>query len=156
MHINANASTEDYVMSTQSDNAVRWSEVIFLTFVYALYIFGVTAPIGFIISAVKVYRFKRTAERSTAPLDQDAILIATHHEWLVRTFIFMAVLIMATVGLAYYILGFVIRGIAVAWWFYRLIRGVVALISYNSMPATICTQAACYGRVEAAQATHNT
>jgi uncharacterized membrane protein len=135
-------------MSIQSDNTVRWSEVIFLTFVYALYILAVTAPIGFVISAIKVYRFKRLAERSTTPPDEETILIATHYEWLVRTSIFMAVLVMASVGLAYYILGIVIAGIAVVWWFYRLIRGVVALVSYKTMPATICTQALCYGQME--------
>ena len=127
---------------------VKWSEVTFLTFVYALYILAVTAPIGFVISALKVYRFKKTAEKSAVPLDQEALLIATHHEWLVRTFIFMAVLVMASVGLAYYIVGYAIAGIALIWWFYRLIRGATALISHKTMPATICTQSLCYGQTE--------
>ena len=127
---------------------VNWSEVTFLTFVYALYILAVTAPIGFVISALKVYRFKKTAEKSAVPLDQEALLIATHHEWLVRTFIFMAVLVMASVGLAYYIVGYAIAGIALIWWFYRLIRGATALISHKTMPATICTQSLCYGQTE--------
>ena len=82
------------------------------------------------------------------PLDQEALLITTHHEWLVRTFIFMAVLVMASVGLAYYIVGYAIAGIALIWWFYRLIRGATALISHKTMPATICTQSLCYGQTE--------
>ena len=127
---------------------VKWSEVTFLTFVYALYIMAVTAPVGFVISAFKVYRFKKTAVKSAGPLDQEALLIATHHEWLVRTFIFMAVLVMASVGLAYYIVGYAIAGIALVWWFYRLIRGAMALISHKTMPATICTQDLCYGQTE--------
>lgn len=135
-------------MSAPTHNAVNWSEVIFLTFVYALYVMAVTAPIGFVISALKVYRFKRSAEKSAGPLDQEVVLIATHYEWLVRTFIFMAVMAMAAVGLAYYIVGYMIAGLAVVWWFYRLIRGAMALIAHRIMPATICTQALCYGQVE--------
>lgn len=135
-------------MSTSSLNTVKWSELIFLSFVYALYILVVTAPIGFAVSAFKVYRFKRAAENSAAPLDQVVVLIATHYEWLVRTFIFMAVMAMAAVGLAYYIVGYAIAGLAVVWWFYRLIRGATALLARRTMPATICTQALCYGQAE--------
>jgi len=135
-------------MSKPTYNTVKWSEVIFLTFVYALYILVITAPIGFVVSAVKVYRFKRLAEKSAWPLDPEVVLIATHYEWLVRTFIFMVVMTMAAVGLAYYIVGYIIAGLAVVWWFYRLIRGALALIAHKMMPATICTQAMCYGQVE--------
>jgi uncharacterized membrane protein len=145
-HINVRREGE--IMSTQTSNNVKWSEVIFLTFVYASYILVVTAPIGFVIGALKVYRFKRLAEKTTGPVDREVMLIATHYEWLVRTFIFMIVMIMATVGLAYYILGFIIGGLALVWWFYRLIRGAMALIAHRMMPATICTQAVCYGQVE--------
>jgi uncharacterized membrane protein len=137
-------------MSTPSHNTTKWSELIFLSFVYALYILLVTAPLGFVISAFKVYRFKNVAKKGLGPLDHEMVLIATHYEWLVRTFIFMAILTMAALGLAYYIVGFLIAGIAVAWWFYRLIRGVTALIKHQLMPATVCTQAMCYGQVESA------
>ena len=119
------------MMVTTTYPGVRWSEVILLSFVYALFLAVVTAPLGFIVSAVKVYKFKRATESGDALPDQETLLVATHYEWLVRTFIFMGILVMATVGLAYYILGFVIAGVAVIWWFYRLIRGVVALISYE-------------------------
>lgn len=135
-------------MSKPSHKTEQRAEIIFLTFVYALYILALTAPLGFIISAFKVYRFKKSAESSTAPLPQDAVLIATHYEWLVRTFIFMVILTMAAAGLLYYIVGIVLAGLALIWWFYRLIRGAMALIAYKTMPATICTQALCYGQVE--------
>ena len=135
-------------MPTLSYNSAKWSELIFLSFVYALYILVITAPLGFVISTFKVYRFKNLAERRTGPLDQELVLIATHYEWLVRTFIFMAVLTMASVGLAYYIVGYLIAGLAVAWWFYRLIRGATALITHRIMPATVCTESMCYGPAE--------
>lgn len=97
-------------MHAQIYNDREWSEVVLLTFVYALYILVVTAPIGFIISAFKVYRFKRLAEQSPEPLGQEGVLIATHHEWLVRTFIFMLVMAMAALGTLYYIVGFIFAG----------------------------------------------
>jgi len=133
------------MMVTTTYPGVKWSEVILLSFVYALFLAVVTAPLGFIISAVKVYIFKRDVEKGAASPDEETLLVATHYEWLVRTFIFMVVLVMATVGLLYYIWGFVIGGVAVVWWFYRLIRGIVALMAYRSMPATICTHEFCYG-----------
>ena len=133
-------------MSTTTYADVKWSEVMFLSFVYALYL--VTAPLGFIVSGYKVYRFKRSTEHGSGPPDQETVLMATHYEWLVRTFIFMAVLVMASVGLAYYIVGYAIAGLAVIWWFYRIIRGVTALMAHRIMPATICTQELCYGRSE--------
>ena len=137
-------------MSTSTFNTTKWSELILLSFVYALYILGITAPIGFVVSAFKVYRFKRLAENASGPLDHEVVLIATHYEWLVRTFIFMAVLAMAAVGLAYYIVGYLIAGIALLWWVYRLIRGAGGLIAHRVMPATVCTQAVCYGQIESA------
>ena len=133
-------------MSTPNHSTVKWSEIILLTFVYALFIPLVTAPIGFVISAIKVYRFKKLAESSNEALDQDVILIATHHEWLVRTFIFMFILAMASIGLAYYIVGIALSGVVVIWWIYRVIRGLTALVAYKTMPATICTEAICYGQ----------
>jgi uncharacterized membrane protein len=139
-------------MSTPNHSTTKWSEIILLAFVYALFLPLVTAPIGFIISAIKVYRFKRLAERSNEALDQDVILIATHHEWLVRTLIFMIILAMASIGLAYYIVGVILSGVVVIWWIYRVIRGMTALVAYKSMPATICTQAICYGQTESVKA----
>lgn len=135
-------------MSTPTHYAVKWTEVIILTFVYALYILIITAPVGFAISAFKAYRFKRLIEKSAGPLDQEVVLIATHYEWLVRSFIFMAVMAMAAVGLAYYLVGFVIGGLTVVWWFYRLVRGAMALMAHRIMPVTICTHDLCYGLVE--------
>jgi uncharacterized membrane protein len=138
-------------MNTQTYAARDWSDVVLLTFVYALYLLVVTAPVGFAISAYKVYRFKRSAERSTAPLDEEVVLIATHHEWLVRTFIIALVLTMAALGNLYYGVGFVVAALTAAWWFYRLIRGAAALVAHRDMPATICTKAQCYGQVASAQ-----
>ena len=135
-------------MSTSNHDTINWSGVIFLTFTYILYILAITAPIGFVISAVKVYRFKTLAEKSAGSMDQEVVLIATHYEWLVRTFIFTAVMAMAAAGLAYYFVGFIIGGVAAVWWVYRLIRGVMALIAHNSMPAIICTKSLCYGQAE--------
>jgi uncharacterized membrane protein len=139
---------EDNIMSTPNNHTAKWPELTFLVFVYALYILAVTAPLGFIISAYKVYRFKRLTEQRAETPTHEALLIATHYEWLVRTFIFMGVLTMAAVGLAYYIVGYIIAGIALVWWFYRLIRGATALVTHRTMPATICTQSLCYGQAE--------
>ena len=134
-------------MNTQTYTVRDWSELVLLIFVYALYVLVIASPIGFAISAYKVYRFKRLAERSSTPMDQEALLIATHHEWLVRTFIIALVLTMAALGNLYYGVGFVVGALTAVWWFYRLIRGAVALVAHRDMPATICTKAQCYGQV---------
>ena len=134
-------------MHTQTYNPRDWSEVVLLTFVYALYIFFVTAPVGAIVSAYKVYRFTRLAEQSAAPLSQETVLLATHHEWLVSTFLFAVVMAMVALGTLYYMVGFVVAGIEATWWFYRLIRGAAALVAHRNMPATICSKIQCYGQV---------
>jgi uncharacterized membrane protein len=137
-------------MSKISHTNEDWFAVIVLTLVYALYFMAFTAPIGFAISALKVYQFKRLAGTDDKPLDQEVLLVATHYEWLVRTFIVMTVMAMAAAGLAYYMVGFIIGGFAVAWWLYRLIRGAMALMAHRLMPAIICTKTICYGQIESA------
>ena len=135
-------------MNTQTYYDIEWSEVVFLSFVYALYLLLVTAPLGFIISALKVYRFKKLAEQGNEIPSKETVLIATHHEWLVRTFIGMLFMSMAALGTIYYMFGFIIAAIALTWWFYRLVRGAAALIAHREMPAAICTKAQCYGEAK--------
>lgn len=134
-------------MNSKLYDSIEWSEVVFLSFVYALYILVITAPLGFIISGFKVYRFKKAVEQSSEMPSQEMLLIATHHEWLVRTFIGMLFLSMAALGTIYYLFGFVIAAVALVWWFYRLVRGAASLVAHREMPATICTKAQCYGEV---------
>lgn len=134
-------------MNTKLHETIEWSEIVLLTFVYALYLLVVTAPIGFVISALKVYQFKRVAEQGSDAISDETLLIATHHEWLVRSFISMLFLSMAALGTMYYVFGFVIAAGAVVWWFYRLVRGGSGLIAHHAMPAAICTKAQCFGQV---------
>ena len=140
---------EGFIMNTQARQTIEWSEVVFLTFVYALYLLFVTAPIGAVISGLKVYRFKRLAEQGE-PLSHEQVLIATHHEWLVRSFIAMVVLLMVALGTLVYMFGYAVFWGAVIWWFYRLVRGMGALATHKEMPAQICTRAQCYGEVKLA------
>ncbi len=134
-------------MDTKLHETIVWSEIVLLTFIYALYVLVVTAPIGFVISALKVYQFKRVAEKSADAISHETVLIATHHEWLVRTFIGMLFMSMVALGTMFYVFGFVIAAAAVSWWFYRLIRGGSALVAHREMPAAICTKAQCFGQV---------
>jgi len=137
-------------MNTKLHETIEWSEIVLLAFVYALYVLVVTAPIGFVISALKVYQFKRVAEQGADDMSHESVLVATHHEWLVRSFIGMLFLSMAALGTMFYVFGFVIAAGAIAWWFYRLIRGGSALIAHRAMPAAICTKAQCFGQVTTA------
>lgn len=134
-------------MNAETYQNTNWSEVVFLALVYTLYIILITAPIGFVISALKVYLFKSHAEHADVEPNHEMVLIATHHEWLVRTFIGMLFMSMAALGLSYYLVGFIVAFFAVGWWLYRLIKGIVALVAHREMPAPICTKAQCYGQV---------
>ncbi len=134
-------------MNSQGQDSVEWFEVVFLTFIYVLYLLFVTAPIGAIISGIKVYRFKKLAEQEGATPSHEQVLAATHHEWLVRSFIVMVILMMVALGTLAYMVGYAVFWGAVIWWFYRLFRGIGALISHKEMPAQICTRAQCYGQV---------
>ena len=134
-----------------SRSAISAAEICLLVVVYLLHILIVTAPIGFVIAAYKVYCFKISAEQRGADLiDQEQQLIATHYQWLMRTLIFTVLMLMAAVGLAYYFVGFVIGGIAIAWWLYRLTFGFKALLMHQMTSAIICAGPICYGQKDAA------
>ena len=135
-------------MSKANSTTVKWSEVRFLIGVYTLYILTITAPLGFIICVLKVVAFKRAVQKNARSVDHEAVFIATHCEWLMRSLVVIPVIAIMGVGLAGYIGWYIVAGAVLTWWFYRLYRGVKSLILYRLMPADICTRALCYGQLE--------
>lgn len=123
-----------------------WMEVITLSFVYALYLLIATSPLGLLISLYKLYHFKHAVEKGGEQPSPEEVLIATHHEWLIRTFFMMFIFVGISVGSLYYGIGYIILTAAVIWWYYRVIRGIGALISHHEMTAPICTKIQCYNQ----------
>lgn len=104
--------------------------------VYALYFFIVTAPIGFLINVLRIRAYKQHwCDRDT---QQHAALIhaASHHQWLMTTFIATFFLAMVSAGTFNNIGGIVAFGAAI-WWLYRLARGMGALLTGRALPLAI-------------------
>lgn len=106
--------------------------VLWLT--YFLYLLFAPALIGFGINFI-ASKFQKKIPDSV-PLEKDArAMILSHHRWLMRTFIFVSVFVMAGLGTMYYGVGYFVASAALIWWFYRVIKGMVAFAGHRSMPA---------------------
>jgi len=103
---------------------------------YLLYFLFFTAPIGLIFNLFKIMQYRYLIDHSD--IDKDALeLIASHHEWLIRTFVITILMVMAAIGTLFFAFGYFIALATVAWWIYRLGRGVMFLIESKATPIAI-------------------
>jgi uncharacterized membrane protein len=111
----------------KSDTAVLWAT-------YFLYLLFAPALIGFAISYL-VSKSKEKTLRQFPMWNEDKAIILSHHQWLMRTFVFVSAFVMMGVGTMYYGVGYVVAISAIVWWFYRVIKGMVAFAHHKRMPA---------------------
>lgn len=103
---------------------------------YLLYFLFFTAPIGLLFNLFKIVQYRYLLANSE--IDKEALeLIASHHEWLIRTFVVTLILTMAAIGTLYFVIGYFIALATMAWWIFRLGRGVMFLIDNKATPVVI-------------------
>ena len=119
--------TKHTISADKSGTAVLWTT-------YFLYLLFAPALIGFGINFL-VSRFQKKALKQFPVWSENKAIILSHHQWLMRTFIFVSTFIMIGFGTMYYGVGYVIAIAAVVWWFYRVIKGMVAFANHRRMPA---------------------
>lgn len=114
--------------------SISKSEALVLWVTYFLYLLFAPALIGFGINywASKAQN-KRPGKLPAWSENKDVIL--SHHMWLMRTFIFVSAGVMAGLGTMYSGFGYIVAAAAIIWWFYRVIKGMVAFAHYKKMPA---------------------
>lgn len=116
---------------TQHSSSKNVFQYLVLWFTYILYLLFAPACIGLGISYVATkYGFKKGNMDSGSKA-----LIESHHQWLMRTFVFVSAFVMIGIGTAFYGVGYFIAGAAIIWWFFRVIRGMLAFANSKSMPA---------------------
>lgn len=106
-----------------------------LWFTYWMYILLFPALIGFVVNYFKSKQFKSIYLQEKNRRHKDAVgLIASHHQWLIRSFTTFVVLTMISIGTIYVGVGYVVAVAAVIWWVISLARGMYALTMRKPMP----------------------
>ena len=111
----------------KSSSAVLWTT-------YLLYLLFAPALVGFGINYF-AYKAQVKLPKQFPVSNENKEIILSHHQWLMRTFVFVSTFIMIGFGSMYYGVGYVIAIAAVIWWFYRVIKGMVAFANHRRMPA---------------------
>lgn len=105
----------------------------------------IPVPVAVLISGWKLRRYKRLLPVASAIDRSELELLATHHEWILRSIAATLILAMVGIGTAYYIFGLGVLAVVAVWWVYRLARGILALVGTHPLPSLVCTSGRCYG-----------
>jgi len=101
---------------------------------YILYILLFPAVLGFIVNMVMLHKYRRLSVGNDPVMTDMVAMFSGHHLWLFRTFIITVCFGMAAAGTIYYAVGYLLGAGIIVWWFYRIIRGVTALLVFHPAP----------------------
>lgn len=105
-----------------------------LWLVYCLYLLVIPAFLGLIVNWVEVKKAEQIKQKNQLNYDATLKTLDSHHRWLMRTFIFCLVFALAAIGTSYYGVGYLVAIGTVAWWFYRVLKGMYMLSANKPMP----------------------
>jgi uncharacterized membrane protein len=105
-------------ISVQSDRTIA-------LVAYGLHLFGAIAGITSIAGLILNY-FSR---------DQYDEALASHHRWMIRSFWWALFWIVIGIVTWFFLIGMAICGLTWLWYVYRHVRGLVALVNGDSLPA---------------------
>lgn len=108
-----------------------------LWLVYLLHLLIVTAPIGLLINALSIRAYKRHWCENQSGQHESLVYSASHHQWLMTTFISTLFLSMIAFATVFYYVGIPVVIATVAWWCYRMVRGMATLASRHALPLAI-------------------
>lgn len=111
------------------------SEIYVVWISYLLYLLFVPALLGFVISYIASKLHDKSLGVQMSNMRESHEIIASHYQWLIRTFIFVSAFVMMGIGTSYYGVGYFVATAAIVWWFYRVIKGIVAFAGQRRMPA---------------------
>ncbi len=114
----------------------RITGVSLLWLTYLSYLLVIPSVLGLIVNVYESKALRRLADQEGTEKAEVAKMLWSHHEWLRRTFVMFVVFGMMAVGTAYYGFGLVLGAGVVAWWIYRVVRGMVALSATHTLPVT--------------------
>lgn len=115
-----------------TDRYIRMQRLIVLL-TYGLHLLLLPAAMGALINAVKIHQY----DRGTDAVERHrgaTTLLATHHQWLLRTFLISLFFLAMGFGTLYYGVGYALLLGAALWWMYRMLRGLVRYAENKPMP----------------------
>ena len=101
---------------------------------YGLHILLIPAVAGALINALKIREYRKLAPDDEQPLPEAVAFLMTHHQWLLRTFLFSLLFLAMGSGTLYYGVGYLLVTGAVLWWAYRMLRGLMRYAGNKPMP----------------------
>ena len=101
---------------------------------YVLYALLIPAIIGAIINVLKIREYGKSGTSQDEGQRKAAKFFASHHKWLLNTFIIALFFMAAGYGTMYYGVGYALLIGATAWWIYRMLRGIVTFAANKPMP----------------------
>jgi uncharacterized membrane protein len=110
------------------------SQGLTLWIAYALHILLFPAALGALINAVKIREYRKPTTTEDVQHRDYAKLLASHHLWLLRTFLISLFFMAMALGTLYYGVGYLLGIGAVIWWIYRMVRGVIGYVEKKPMP----------------------
>ena len=111
------------------------SQVIIVWVSYVLYLMFIPALFGFLASYIASRIYGKSLPDRSDRHHEISEVIASHYQWLIRTFIFVSAFVMMGIGTSYYGVGYFVAIAAILWWFYRVIKGMLAFAYRRRMPA---------------------
>ncbi len=106
---------------------------------YLLYIFFFTAPVAVLISVIKAVQYRYQLKQGDRPDAKELQQLVDHYDWLNRTVLVTALLVMMALGTLYYFFGYFFAVAALVWWVYRIGHGIITLMDDKSPLVTTAT-----------------
>ena len=116
-------------------------QTVVLWLTYWMYLFIIPGFIAIFINYLKVLKYKKTCvngELHAVENGNPSLLFASHHDWLVRSFIFLIIMSMVSIGTLYSGIGILLGGITLVVWIGSLIAGMISLAAHKPMPGYYC------------------
>lgn len=108
-----------------------------LWLVYLLHLLVITAPIGLLINAMSIRACKRHWCENQPGQHASLMYSASHHQWLMTTFISTFILGMIAIAAAGYYVGIPVVFATAMWWGYRVLKGIATLVHRQALPLAI-------------------
>lgn len=113
------------------------NQTFFIWTSYLFYLLIIPALIGLAINVYQTYRYNKVNNDKYKNVDKSLLEINLHHHWLMRTFIVVVLMMMASIGTMFYGFGYIIALGTILWWFYRIFRGMISLTQHKALPIEV-------------------
>lgn len=116
-------------------------QTVGLWFSYWAYLLIIPAAVAFVFNYFKSLEYKKVCVNGNVVGEESGMpsnLFASHHHWLIRSFVILVVMSMISVGTSYAGIGLVLAIPTVGYFIYRVVFGMARLAAHKPMPGYYC------------------